>query len=159
MPQTNPANPLPDSENATPSAPPPAFASGPKPGQNKTAQSQGHSPATGSTSQPPEPDLVDRIFEYILAEPAMAQAVQAMARLRPSVASAEHALQQLKSAVRQEFNGERCYITAHPATERQEKVAQVLRLFNGRNATEVARRLQISRSSVYSYIKQARAGK
>lgn len=157
MPQTNPANPLPDSESATPSAPQPAFASGQKPGQSKTVQPRSHSPATGSAAT--DPDLVDRIFEYILAEPAMAQAVQAVARLRPSGVSAEHALQQLKSAVRQEFNGERCYITAHPATERQEKVAQVLRLFNGRNATEVARRLQISRSSVYSYIKQARAGK
>lgn len=154
MPQTNPANPLPDSANATPSAPQPAFESGPKPDQNKAMQQRGHLPATGSAAT--DPDLVDRIFEYILAEPAMAQAVQAMDRLHHAGGSAEDPLRHLKNAVRQEFSGERCYITAQPTTERQEKVAQVLRLFNGRNASEVARRLQISKMSVYRYLKQAR---
>jgi Mor family transcriptional regulator len=85
-----------------------------------------------------EPDLVDRIFEYILAE---------MPEIAASVA--KH-----KTAVRAEFAGEDCYIASRPATARQETVQQVLALFNGRNATEVARRLQIGRATVYRILKQ-----
>ena len=33
-------------------------------------------------------------------------------------------------------------------------VAEVLRTFNSRNATELARRLQVSRATVYRWIKQ-----
>ncbi len=85
-----------------------------------------------------EPDLVDRIFDYILAElPEVAACV------------AKH-----KAAVRAEFRGEDCYIAGRPATERQQTVAQVLSLFDGRNATEVARRLRISRATVYRILKQ-----
>lgn len=127
-----------------------------------------HSPATGSANQP-EPDLVDRIFEYILSDPAMSSAVQTMAAARDQAAYAAaqalaapavaDPLHHLKTAVRAEFQGERCYIPARPVTKRQEQAAQVLQLFNGRNATEVARRLQIGRTSVYRYIRQARAAK
>lgn len=85
-----------------------------------------------------EPDLVDRIFDYILAE-------------LPEIAAS---VQKHKAAVRAEFRGEECYIASRPATERQQTVAQVLALFDGRNATEVARRLQISRATVYRVIKQ-----
>lgn len=85
-----------------------------------------------------EPDLVDRIFDYILTElPQLAASVQ------------KH-----KAAVRAEFRGEECYIATRPATERQQTTALVLALFNGRNATEVARRLQISRATVYRVLKQ-----
>ncbi len=85
-----------------------------------------------------EPDLVDRIFDYILAElPQIADRVQ------------KH-----KDAVRAEFRGEECYIATRPATARQQTVSQVLTLFNGRNASEVARRLQISRATVYRVLKQ-----
>lgn len=96
-----------------------------------------------------EADLVDRIFDYLLSDPSLARAVQAMASAH------EERVQQLKAAVRAEFCGERCYITATPATDRQQRVAEVLRLFNGRNATEVARRLQITTRTVYRYIKQS----
>ncbi len=98
------------------------------------------------------PDLVDRIFEYIFSDPALAEAVQRHSQAGDSSAS------KLKDAVRAEFNGERCYITA-PTTKRQQLVAQVLALFDGRNATEVARRLGISRPTVYRYLKQARLPK
>ena len=85
-----------------------------------------------------DPDLVDRIFDYIMAElPQIADSVQ------------KH-----KAAVRAEFKGEHCYIAGRPATARQETVCKVLSLFNGRNATEVARKLQISRRTVYRIIKQ-----
>lgn len=86
-----------------------------------------------------EPDLVDRIFDYLLAE-------------FPAIAG--HA-DKLKRAVRSEFRGEECYIAGRPATERQQQVAQVLALFNGRNASEVARRLGISRVTVWRMLKQS----
>ncbi len=83
------------------------------------------------------PDLVDAIFEYILAEfPEISERAEA-----------------LKAATREEFKGIATYIPSRSATARQELVAEVLRLFNGRNATEVARRLRISRATVYRYIK------
>jgi len=85
-----------------------------------------------------DPDLVDRIFDYILAE---------MPELHKAVIA-------LKPQVRAEFNGERCYITTNTPSERQQLVQQVLSQFNGRNATEIARRLQISRATVYRIIKQ-----
>lgn len=86
-----------------------------------------------------DPDLVDRIFDYILAEfPAISDQVA-----------------KYKNEVRKEFAGEECYIAGRPATARQEQVAQVLALFNGRNATEVARRLKIGRATVYRLIKQS----
>ena len=85
-----------------------------------------------------EPDLVDRIFDYILAEfPQISASVQ------------KH-----KAAVRAEFKGEECYIAGKPATARQQQVSQVLALFNGRNASEVARRLQIGRTTVSRVLKQ-----
>lgn len=159
----------PDSEGATPPVCQPVCANGLKPVQMKPmATPHRHSPATGSAHQP-EPDLVDRIFEYILSDPAMARAVQTTAAARDQAAHASFQalaepaladpLYHLKTAVRAEFQGERCYITSTPATDRQLRVAEVLRLFNGRNATEVARRMQISKMSVYRYIKQSRVPK
>ena len=90
-----------------------------------------------------EPDLVDRIFEYIFSDPAMAAAVQSHAKV------GDTPIQSLKDSVRAEFAGERQYIT-----KRRTHAGQVLALFNGRNATEVARRLSISRATVYRIIKQ-----
>ena len=88
------------------------------------------------------PDLVDRIFDYLMAE------FPQIAGLPPDK------IDHTKAAVRSEFRGEECYIAARPPTARQQTVTQVLALFNGRNATEVARRLQISRATVYRVLKQ-----
>lgn len=85
-----------------------------------------------------EPDLVDRIFDYIVRELPDLQA----------------SALKLKDEVRAEFRGEECYIPMHGATVRQARVQQVLALFNGRNASEVARSLQISRATVYRLLKQ-----
>lgn len=90
-----------------------------------------------------DPDLVDRIFDYILEE-------------FPEIGAIADRVPELKAATRQEFRGERAYINSRNPTDQQRQVAEVLRFFNGRNATEVARRLQISRATVYRYIKQAR---
>lgn len=86
-----------------------------------------------------EPDLVDRIFEYILAE-------------LPELSAAA---MRIKEQARAEFAGEECYIAGRPATARQEQVSQVLALFNGRNTTEVARRLGIGRTTVWRILKQS----
>jgi Mor family transcriptional regulator len=90
-----------------------------------------------------DPDLVDRIFEYLLEE-------------FPHIAGEKFA--KAKVAVREEFKGQEIYIPARGATERQKLIREVLSLFNGRNASEVARRLNISRGSVYRYLKQSRSG-
>jgi Mor family transcriptional regulator len=86
-----------------------------------------------------EPDLVDRIFEYLVAE-------------FPQLAGPDFA--KTKKAVREEFAGQDAYIPQRPLSQRQEVVQSVLELFNGRNATEVARRLRISRATVYRVLKQ-----
>jgi Mor family transcriptional regulator len=86
-----------------------------------------------------DPDLVDRIFEYLLTE-------------FPQLAGPKFL--EAKKAVREEFAGQDTYIPQRPPSARQQLVAEVLRLFNGRNATEVARRLRISRATVYRVLKQ-----
>lgn len=91
-----------------------------------------------------EPDLVDRIFDYILSDPVLAVAMQSHAKVGGTP------IQSLKDSVRAEFAGERQYIT-----NRRTKAGQILALFNGRNASEVARRLTISRATVYRIIKQS----
>lgn len=85
-----------------------------------------------------QPDLVDRIFDYLLSE-------------FPQLAGDADAVKRAETAVRAEFAGEEVYIqkrTGHDLS------SEVLRLFNGRNATEVARRLGIHRATVYRYLKQ-----
>lgn len=90
-----------------------------------------------------EPDLVDRIFDYIFSDPALAVAIE------------KASVSKIKTMVRAEFKGEMFYVAGRPVTERQKIVAQTLALFDGRNATEVARRLGIGRATVYRYLKQA----
>jgi Mor family transcriptional regulator len=87
----------------------------------------------------PNPDLVDLIFEYIVAE-------------FPEISGRAPAL---KNAARKEFAGIETYIAQRSPTERQAQINQIMCLFNGRNATEIARRLQISRATVYRLIKTA----
>lgn len=84
------------------------------------------------------PDLVDAIFAFIETEfPDMAS--------RTAV---------LKEEVRREFSGIEIYIPRRSVAERERITAEVLRVFNGRNAVEVARRLGIGRATVYRIIKQ-----
>ena len=93
--------------------------------------------AVVSAADHAQPDLVDMIFDYILAEfPDMADRVEF-----------------LKEATRNEFAGAMSYVPQRSQTERQKLVNEVLRLFDGRNAREIARRLQISRATVYRLIK------
>lgn len=85
------------------------------------------------------PDLVDRIFDYLI-------------EYFPQIAGDAAGLKRAKVAVRAEFVGEETYIKKRSNKELAE---EMLRLFNGRNATEVARKLGVGRATVYRYIKQA----
>lgn len=89
-----------------------------------------------------EPDLVDRIFDYLVEQ-------------FPEIQSAPDRVEKLARTMRDELGGEQYYIPSRAPTARQQQVEEVLRMFNGRNATEIARCLQISRATVYRVIKQA----
>jgi DNA-binding NtrC family response regulator len=88
-----------------------------------------------------QPDLVDRIFDYLI-------------ELRPELASWSE-LEAAKLQVRDEFGGEKQYARTNSARKTAQRVRDVLSLYNGRNAAEIARKLQIGRSTVYLYLKQA----
>ncbi|WP_074923544.1 Mor transcription activator family protein [Delftia lacustris] len=102
-------------------------------------------PDAAKSSAMPEadfaPDLVDRMFDYL---------VELVPELRGSPATVERVQQQL----RREFAGQEAYIPARSPVDKAEMRRQVLRLWNGRNATAVARTLGISRASVYRHLKQ-----
>ncbi len=84
-------------------------------------------------------DLVDRVFDYLVI-------------LRPELKSDTQGLAEMKRAVRHEFGEDRSYVRGRDTGSRL--AMQVLNLFNGRNATEVARVLGISRATVYRVLKQ-----
>ncbi|MEY2689934.1 MAG: hypothetical protein RL375_4134 [Pseudomonadota bacterium] len=89
-----------------------------------------------------DPDLVDRIFDYML-------------QLLPELAARAP---EIKGAIRDEFGGAESYVRTGLAELRSQRTAtlatEVLSHFNGRNASEVARRLNISRATVYRLLKQ-----
>lgn len=89
-----------------------------------------------------QPDLVELIFAYVIAE-------------FPEIAARAEVL---KAATRLELGGDRAYIGQRSPTDRQQVTNEVLSLFNGRNASEIARRLNIGRTTVYRIIKTAGAG-
>jgi plasmid stabilization system protein ParE len=85
-----------------------------------------------------DPDLVDRIFDYVLV-------------LMPEIARRR---EEIVGRLRDEFAGQRVYIRRHVDPQGDEVAIKVLKLFNGRNATEVARTLGIGRATVYRKLKQ-----
>jgi len=93
------------------------------------------------STEPTDSDFVDRVFDYLRAE-------------FPSLSARR--LARARDALRAEFAGGRAYVASRTPTERQALVQEVLSKFNGRNATEVARRLGIGRATVYRHLKQAR---
>lgn len=90
-----------------------------------------------------EPDFVDDVFEYLLKEfPGLFVA---------------HGADAVKAAVRHELGGQDPHwIRRHSPDRRRSLGQQALALFNGRNASEVARRLNVSRATVYRLLKQGR---
>jgi Mor family transcriptional regulator len=85
-----------------------------------------------------DPDLVDRIFAYIVEQ-------------LPELAGRAD---EVEEAVRTEFAGEQAYVPKRSAVERAELQAKVHNMFNGRNASEVARELNIGRATVYRLLKK-----
>ena len=84
-----------------------------------------------------EPDLVTAIFDVLIeSHPLLAQVRE----------DGEH-------AVRHRLKGLRGTVTDRPDSDTMAR--RVLELFNGRNPREVARRLRISRGTVYRLLKQA----
>jgi len=98
-----------------------------------------------------EPDLVDRIFDYLRKSPELKDRLD---RMELDAGG----LERLQECVRFEFGGETAYIRRRPVGERQKMAKEVLSLFNGRNATEIARELEISRATVYRCLKQSGSG-
>ena len=109
-----------------------------------------------------DPDLVDRIFDYVVQlTPKIAEkhidelkevrqeVREALATLLPSVA--EQVFRTAEPKLRAEFTGEDHYIRR---TSKRERAERFLATFNGRNATEVARELGLSRATVYRLLKQ-----
>ncbi|MCV2365541.1 helix-turn-helix domain-containing protein [Paucibacter sp. DJ1R-11] len=88
-----------------------------------------------------QPDLVDRIFDYLV-------------EILPELEAAEVRLSGARERVRREFAGIETYVRKRDAGSLR---PEVLALFNGRNASEVARRLGVSRATVYRCLKQPAA--
>lgn len=85
-----------------------------------------------------QPDVLDEIFAVVL-------------EVLPEVAEDPLRVEQAKRLVRAQFAGEEVYLRKRTAAYRR---ADVLSRFNGRNATEIARELKISRATVYRLLKQ-----
>jgi Mor family transcriptional regulator len=123
-----------------------------------------------------EPDILDRMLERVLSR---SEVVKAALRSNPDIAAeARHSPElvelianyvlaefdaQVARAIEEErrlLGGDKFYVrsqsAAAAAAAREALVRDVLALFNGRNVTEVARRLQVGRATVYRIIKQAR---
>jgi len=90
------------------------------------------------TATAADPDIVDHMLAYLQ---------------RHNLITAEKDLREAEKAIRQQWGGTQPYVRAVPA-DRQAKAAKVLALFNGRNASTIARELGIGRSTVYRIIKQ-----
>ena len=90
----------------------------------KKAQPVGHQLGPRFT----DPDIVDRMFEFIVEQ-------------FPEMSSDR--INAMRTATRAEFRGAECYVPVRSPTDRQQLVSEALRLFNGRNATEIARRLHL----------------
>lgn len=87
-------------------------------------------------------DVVDRVFDFVR-------------ELLPDESAAAE-LEEIKRQVRREFGGREVYIHRRRSEETRVRAERVLAMFNGRNASEVARRLGIGRATVYRIIKQGR---
>lgn len=61
--------------------------------------------------------------------------------------------EKIEERLRREMAGDRGYISGASIGTRQEKYDRVRRMFNGRNATEIARELKIGRATVYRILK------
>ena len=63
--------------------------------------------------------------------------------------------EKIEQRLRQEMAGDRGYISNESTASRQQKYDRVRRMFNGRNATAIAKELKIGRTTVYRILKTA----
>lgn len=91
----------------------------------------------GQCAEDRRPDLVTAIFDVLI-------------ETNPELAERR---EEGEAAVRHRLSGLRGTVLARPNSDAL--ATKVLSLFNGRNPREVARKLGISRASVYRYLKQA----
>lgn len=96
-----------------------------------------HGQSTAMPSADHTPDLVTAIFDLLVEH------YPDLEDIRPDA----------EPAIRNRLLGLRGTVTDRPDSETM--ATRVLALFNGRNPREVARKLGISRASVYRYLKQA----
>lgn len=95
---------------------------------------------TSQDTPPEKTDLVDQVVEYL-------------ATIDPSL---RDRLDEIEADLREQFAGFNHWVSTKPHLTRRRRAQEILSLFNGRNATEVGRRLGISRATVYRVIKQPR---
>jgi Mor family transcriptional regulator len=91
-------------------------------------------------------DIGDRIQ-------TIAHEVAAQIMLEKATEISEEIAVRLEQRLRTEMAGDRGYISIESTISRKEKHDRVRRMFNGRNATEIARELNIGRSTVYRILK------
>lgn len=60
----------------------------------------------------------------------------------------------IEKRLRLEMAGDRGYISSESTATKEAKHDQVRRMFNGRNATEIARELKLGRATVYRILKR-----
>jgi Mor family transcriptional regulator len=85
-----------------------------------------------------DPDLVDRLFQAILEQ-------------FPEIGGR---VVQVKQDLRKQYGGSEHYVRKTDVQTKEQRAAELLRIFDGRNATETARILGIGRATVYRCIKQ-----
>ena len=61
--------------------------------------------------------------------------------------------EKIEKRLRREMAGDRIYISNESESSRKQKYDMVRRMYNGRNATAIARELKIGRATVYRILK------
>lgn len=93
-----------------------------------------------------DPDFVDRLFDLLLSSD------ETRSQLVNKSDSLGKTIDEMKKQIRQEYGGAAVYVRSRVPQDQLRH--QVLSIFNGRNATEIARKLGIGRATVYRLIKQ-----
>lgn len=123
-----------------------------------------------------EPGLPDRLIDFLFETNEVSKIMQVVSLVaKDADAKTVHAeitrlfprgqrkgpgelRSELRGKIVHEFKGEEYYFAEVDKAERKRRINKILTLFNGRNAAEVARRLQISRATVYRVLKQPGKG-
>jgi len=113
---------------------------------------------TPTESQPaPKPAATRHVLSELFSDPDLVDIILArFLELIPNEADSTN-IRLAKAAVRRDFGGIDTYVRmfdGSPADRKEEVAEKVRRMFDGRNATQIARILNISRATVYRCLKQ-----